>query len=513
MGIYLGFSISNSVTQEKWEKIYEEALVLADKLNLADWNKFYYKGVRAYAYCRVKEQTEEECGVEKHFWLACGEYKYLKGGECFGLAREIDKKEYDKNAGPAILYELDSCSNISPSSLNKQIRIQDIKTTGGLYHFRLLAVLCFLESKLKEKIFIFGDIDKGLCESAVRIANKCLKEPIDLPARCDYTRLYEIIKTIDISDEKKLSLLVKTYLGEPDLKYKNFIEEKFDKNVIDQFWKNRFNNYAIGSYDFAVTLKEYLSYGFAFNKIFSYIMFTNTKEECIKFLESIIDIETNMNQFSKSLGITRNPKNNKVRGFSLEFRYSLFKSENRINVDNCTFDDYVSELSKYFGEEVDVRSFLEEKIKEEDEDSILSKARELHNKDNYYIFKGEENFDIILSRELMYYKTGNTIAPFLIKAIQEAAKSNKERLSDKKFKELQEKESTEQIYELIDINPNFPARDIDWFHTIDYFNSHSDALERYYPIFHMGCNDFSISNDIAKALFMNDEFYEFYKKL
>ena len=105
---YLCFSISNSVTQKEWTKVYEETLVLADKLNLADWSKFYYKGIRHYAYCKVKEQTEKEFGKENHFWLACGEYKYMGDGEYFRLDREINTRKYNKNAVPAILSEFNS---------------------------------------------------------------------------------------------------------------------------------------------------------------------------------------------------------------------------------------------------------------------------------------------------------------------------------------------------------------------------------------------------------------------
>ena len=59
------------------------------------------------------------------------------------------------------------------------------------------------KSRLKEKIFISGEVDKKDCETAVRIVNKYLKEPIEIPARCDFNRLYEIVKTIDIPEEEK----------------------------------------------------------------------------------------------------------------------------------------------------------------------------------------------------------------------------------------------------------------------------------------------------------------------
>lgn len=80
--------------------------------------------------------------------------------------------------------------------------------------------------------------------------------------------------------------------------------------------------------------------------------------------------------------------------------------------------------------------------------------------------------------------------------------------------DLTYKESiTEQIYELIDIRHQFPVRDIDWFHTIDDFNTNPDALKRYYPLFRMKFNLYTSAEDIAKAIFLNDDFYEFCKTL
>lgn len=317
---YLCFSISNSVTQKEWTKVYEETLDLANKLNLADWGKFYYKGIRHYAYCKVKEQTEKEFNKEKHFWLACGEYEYMGDGEYFRLDREINTSKYNKNAVPAILSEFKSYNN------DNQVRNRAIKTYRGTYYIRLLALLCYMESRLKEKIFIRGD-----------------------------------------------------------------------------------------------------------------------------------------------------------------------------------------ELSKYFGNQIDVKNFLKEEIKDEDEDSFITKAKEYCKKDSYYLFEGEDKYDFIFASDLILYKTGNKIAPCLLEDIKEAVKTNKKRLEDKEFKELSKKETTEQIYELIDIKHQFPVRDIDWHHAIDYFNSHSDALERYYPLFRMKFELFTPTEDIARALFINDEFYEFCK--
>lgn len=514
---YLCFAISQSVSQEEWTKIYEETLVLADKLNLADWSKFYYKGIRSYAYCKVKEQTEKEFGKEKHFWLACGEYEYLGDGEYFRLDREIDTRKYEKNAAPAILSELSTYKN------KDQFSFRCLRTYRGTYFIRILAILCFIESKLNEKIFISGDINKSDCESAVRIANRYLNEPIELPARCDFNRLYEIVKKTEISDVDKILLLEETYLGNIDLQYKKAIEEKFGKEVINQFWKERFKKHPLENYDFGKVLESYLSYGFDFKDLFSYISFKNTKEEYLQLLKLIFEIENNKDSFSRNFGITRDPKDNTVRGFSLEFRFSLFGPESATKIEpvtvktpsfkNYTFDDYVNELTKYFGNYIDVRSFLKEKIKDENEESFLTRAREYCKKARYYLFEDEDKYDLIFDGDLMFYKTGDKIAPCLLNDIKEAVKTNKKRLADKEFKELSEKETTEQIYELIDIKHQFPVRDIDWHHAIEYFNSHSDALQRYYPLFRMKFELYTPAEDIARALFINDDFYEFCKNL
>lgn len=511
--MYLCASFSYSITQEEWEKVYEETLFLAQKLDLVDWSKFYYKGIRHYAYCKIKEQTDTDFGEEKHYWLTCAEYNHLADGEYFRLTRELNKYKYNKNAGPAILLEIDSYGHGTSGLYEDQIRTKSLKTFRGYYFIRILAILCLLESRLKEKIYIYGDINKSDCEFAVELANKHLKEPIERPARCDCNRLYEIVKTIDISDEKKIKLMEESYLGKIDLKYKKFIEEKFDKNVITQFWKNRFKDCNVKDDDFKHKLKAYLSYGFDFKDLFSYITFTNKKEEYIQFLELIIQIENNKDDFSRNIGLTRDPKNNKVRGFSLEFLNSLFGPWNSTGIICYTFDEYVNELSKIFDNQIDVRAFLKGKIKDEDEESFHSRLKEYCQNNNYYVPEGEENCNIIYSSDLMYYKTGDILSPYLLDQVKKAIETNKERLSDEKFKELEKKETLEQIYELIDIYPHFPARDIDWHHAIDYFNTHTDALKRYYPLFKMKFDFLTPSEDIATALFMNDEFFEFCKNL
>lgn len=511
--MYLSFSISNSVTQEEWNKVYKKTLFLADKLNLADWSKFYNKGIRAYAYRKVKEETEIKFGKKKHFWKTCGDYEYIGDGEYFRLDKELNEWNYNENAGPAILGNIDSYTHVDSNPYEDQTQDRYIRIYRGTYYIRLLAILCFMESMLKEKMFISGDIYKRECEEAIAYVNQYLKKPIELPARCDFSRLYEIVKTIDIPEEEKLYLMENAYLGKIDLEYKNFIENNFDKTVIKQFWKNRFRGHDVDSYEFKEILEAYLSYGFDFKDLFSYISFSNTEEKYSKFMELILTIESNKSELSRYFGLSRDPNDNKVRGFSPEFQYSLFGYES-IKLDKFYYiDDYANELSKYIGNYINIRNFLEENLKEVDESTVISKVKNYFKESNRILSKEGKKYDISFSNGLMYYKPGDKISPIILKEIKKEVRTNKKRLSSKEFKELEVKEPTEQIYELIDIRHQFPVRDIDWIHAIDYFNTNPDALKRYYPLFRMKFELYSSAEDIAKALFLNDEFYEFCMKL
>ena len=142
--MHLCYSISNSVTQKEWERVYKKTLFLADKLNLANWDKFYYKGIYSHAYCKVKEQTEKESDKVSHFWVACGEYDYNVDVKKFSLQKEINLYKYNENAGPAILGELDSFANITYRNFTKHIDTRYYECHRGTYFVRLLAILCFM---------------------------------------------------------------------------------------------------------------------------------------------------------------------------------------------------------------------------------------------------------------------------------------------------------------------------------------------------------------------------------
>ena len=80
MGIYLSFALSNSVTQSEWEKVYEESLFLAKKLDFTDWSQFSYKGINLHCFCKVKEHKELENGEKLSHWRTSGIHNKNIGG-------------------------------------------------------------------------------------------------------------------------------------------------------------------------------------------------------------------------------------------------------------------------------------------------------------------------------------------------------------------------------------------------------------------------------------------------
>lgn len=512
MGPVICFTISDSITQKEWEEVYEKTLILADKLGLADWDRFYYKGIRHYAYCKVKEHSNKDFEKIERYWKACTDYKYLRTSEYFRLSRELPENHYDKDAGPAILNMTHYFSPKYKSTPKREPLFHETETLAKIVQDLFLAILCFMESRLKEKIFIYGDISYRDCKIAVDMVNKYLEEPIELPARCNIERLYEIVHTLNIPDEEKLHLMENAYLGGINLKYKKFIEQHFDKKTIAEFWTNRFKDYDVNDLGFEEKLTMYFTYGFDFKDLFSYINLKDTKKEYTKFFDLVIEAGKHKDSF-RELGLVRNPENNKVRGFDEEFYSSLFGADSEIKNGNCKFDDLVTEFNKYFGTKIDVRKILKEKIMVEDDKSFFSRVKKKCDKDKKY-YEEEEKYDICYPFLLMHYQKGDTMSPYIHESIKEVLSCVDDALVSEEFKLLERKETAEQIYDLMDMRPHFPVRDIDWHHAIDYFHTHSDAIRRYYPIFKMkGDAYFSPVPDIARALFMNDEFFEYCKNL
>lgn len=89
MGIVIHQYISNSVTRDEWERVYEETLVLVQAFPLAERCVTVYEGRELTAVSRTRER-EHDWGTG---WAASMDYDTLYGAEEYTLPR-----------GPGVLY-------------------------------------------------------------------------------------------------------------------------------------------------------------------------------------------------------------------------------------------------------------------------------------------------------------------------------------------------------------------------------------------------------------------------
>ena len=483
MGIFISYALSNSVTQKEWKKVYEESLYLAQKLALADFTDFSYKGINLHCYRKISEHQENCDGKNDPHWCAMADYKYMNDAEEFWVRKKLENKEYNPDAGAAILHFLPNYTNhkIDGPMCNQVKLYWGSKTQGHTYHAYLLGIACMLETRLKEKVYIYGDIEKEHCEIAVDIINQYAKEPVELPARCDFGRLYNLVKSQKISEEDKLLLMEGTYLGKLDLVCGDFIRKNFDEETLNTFWKNKFKKEDTSVFEITKALTTYLSLGFDLKEINKYLSFDDTII-CENFICALIDI-----------GNKQNP------------------------LIAMTKEELLAEAEKQIGDKIDIKAVIAKKEKEDESynnDSFIMKLKKIENEmkeEHKKLLESEDKYDINLPPEFIYYKKGQTISPELLECLSKTKEYVIEKVKEPYYIELLQDKPKEQIEALIIMNSWFPVRDIDWTHAIDYFETHEDALKRYYPLFRMDIGYATPFKAIAQALFINDDFYEFFK--
>ena len=71
MGIHIGITVSTHVSKERWKDVYEEALGLAEKLDLADHQE---REIHGHVVRCLVPTAETEWNGEKGFWIVANYY-------------------------------------------------------------------------------------------------------------------------------------------------------------------------------------------------------------------------------------------------------------------------------------------------------------------------------------------------------------------------------------------------------------------------------------------------------
>ena len=207
------------MSKEEWAAVYDETLQLAKALHLAEIRKVLCRDIETTCLVFTEEHEMDSFWetMEKNVgWWADGDYISGRTAEPFYMPKNLIKNDVvEKEAGDAILAALPF--HMRDKKTDKQIyHIWGNKTQGEPYHIYLLAIACVVEARLKEKAFVYGDITYEQCKLAVDLANRYVKEPIDLPDSCDMTRLGNRISKLPLDDVEKVTVFANSYLGATD---------------------------------------------------------------------------------------------------------------------------------------------------------------------------------------------------------------------------------------------------------------------------------------------------------
>ena len=539
MGIYIHLSVSASVTQREWEKVYQETFQLVKAFHLAERRLVPIRGIPTV--CAVPtEEREETWGWSykqtERGWFADCDFETLYGSEKYFLPRDLGvDDECEGEVTDALFVEIPGCldgHDWDDPKFDCCYQLWDAKSQGRPYHMYLLAVACLIESRLGRKAYVYGDITKGQCEKAVRMANEHLSKRIHTPDQCDLNRLFDRIEhgpgIITLTECEKLKLFVHMYMGERDAEFGRVIRNRFSRQGCDEYWRNRFNQsnkYAVG-YNFV--LRDYLLWGFDLGQLCSYLHFQdedgNTHYE--EFVKTIMD--TKMHHRCRDCGdvlaIDADDEHPYAIGYflaKLDFSGLISKEIDRY----IPIEEIRSALSKAIGSCCPVNELIDTYLKEERtqemadlssriSDGDLKRAYELYRLAERIEAKKAaykeycEKYDIIDLEELPLYKAGDKMAPSVMEEVGKSFAVYRGFLDDYTYLELMDEEPKERCRWLSYSSHYVRLRYKEWEKIYDDIIEHPGSFARYYP---MTC--FAIHSEglccMVGAFLSNDDLYTY----
>ena len=223
-------SISKTITQEEWEKVYEETLSLAPQLDLCYVKDFDYEGVIGKCFALPEELDKDDYDIERVLWRADGLYSKRIGICPVKFFKNLEKNDCGQEKGSAFLGYAHDDESLSSIIMGEELINEDYITS-------LLALAFLIEARLKDKAFVYGYFEYYLAQEALEKINKLLKEPIDMPVVCKPSELMAYVQTTNFSESEKFELYIHTYAGPIDQTFWNELEANFPKTTVEEFKK------------------------------------------------------------------------------------------------------------------------------------------------------------------------------------------------------------------------------------------------------------------------------------
>ncbi|MDQ0246507.1 hypothetical protein J2S09_004111 [Bacillus fengqiuensis] len=172
MGIYIRLTLlPDGISQQEWEKVYEESLQLLKAYPFADIEERKYFDTTLPVYVQATERKEPT----RH-WRFCGDLDSKTYAETFKLYGNISNYQTAEPTGNG--------KDILLNYREQQtVDVFDSKTQGYDYHLYILAIAMLIESRFPKNSMVGGDLDYKQCIKAKQWADRHLSSPIHLPVR------------------------------------------------------------------------------------------------------------------------------------------------------------------------------------------------------------------------------------------------------------------------------------------------------------------------------------------
>lgn len=542
MGIFIHLAISHSVTREEWADVYQETLQLVKAFPLAEYREVPVRGIPTR--CLVRTEEREDYGKEWGLrdlevgWATSGDYDYLRTAEEYFLPRDLITGDGCVEDAPDALLAwapkhpgFDWEDGRRPCCYS----LWGEKTQGEPYHMYLLAIACLIESRLGQKASIYGDITKGQCERAVRLANEQLDRTIHTPDRCDAGRWLDRIKLLSISETNKLETFIDMYLGRRDAEFGKIIREHFSEQACDEYWTERFQQLEVTMVGFSDVLADYLLWGFDLERMCSFVCFRDDKGNAHyeKFVRKVMDTKIHHREKDCTDPLKVDPDEEEPYGIDTLFAQFAFMGAKNNKVDRyIPIEEVRSALSHAIGDFCPVDEIIDEYLQEESAQEPIDLSGELSDEDCEKAAKQDpsgvlneilrakarayerqdEKYDIWKLKDLPYYEAGDSIHPSLVESLGKSFKFYRSILDEDAYLDLMKQEPVERCGWLARANQSVWLRDKDWAKIYDDIMDNPDSFARYYPMVRVEATSEGL-REMLRAFVTNDALYSYASEL
>ncbi len=505
MGRFVCLYLSNSLTQEEWAPVYEEALSLAKDLRLTETRHVYIRNV--YTRCMAPcEERKYDSGWHDEPVIGFSfdsEERSRSGCETFFTRKYLnDPKNSDPAACdpmyPNVRYCLGDRSNRRDSVRRC---IWGEKSGFGIIHILIVALGCLIADRLKDKAYLTGDIEPDDFVTGTDIANRYLEHPIKVPDQCVKEALLERLRKMGLSPHEQLMVFMEMYMGCFNRDVGEFIRSVFSEEECDSFWRQRFADAEIPSFDFSDALHPYLRMQFDFRKLISYVNFIDDhgKPRHSEFIRELLDTKAELPGPDEACipFLQRTDPSDPA----IKLAQHLLKKDSWSWVGICiSVDTFIEILEDTIGRDCDVYGIIEEWMKDDVEKSDQSDWFE-------EMKKWRKQYDVFLEYQLPEkFRKGCTVRPELIERIRKFAIEWMKFSEDPECTALMQKEPVEICRWLAEYNRCTALTVKNWEKIYDHILSDPEIFRRYYPLTQYRPGR-PLNDDLITAMVTNDDFY------